>query len=313
MTITVVKPGLQTTLQSRPRTGLRHLGVPASGAADPLSLALANKLVGNDWDASALEATLLGPTLRFETECAFAVAGAPVPITLNGKETDVHQTVLAHPGDELVIGAASVGARAYLAVAGGFEVEDVLGSASTNLQAGFGGLAGRALQAGDTLRVRGGVAGSMRTPARFRPPVSSAWALRACRSDETDLLDAAGLEALFTTNWHVDRRADRMGLRLDGPRLAISSDGRMPSAPVFPGTVQCPEDGAPYVLSVDAGTVGGYPRIAQVARLDRHMLGQLRPADHLRLLRREPDEAVEELEAKIEYWREWLPDAAEIF
>ena len=294
MTITVVKPGLQTTLQSRPRTGLRHLGVPASGAADPLSLALANRLVGNDWDSSAIEATLLGPTLRFDTDCAFAVAGAAVPVTLNGKETNVHETVLAHAGDELVIGAASAGARAYLAVAGGFEVGDVLGSASTNLQAGFGGLAGKALQ-------------------QFRPPMSSAWALRTCRSEETDLLDEAALRALFATNWHVDRRADRMGLRLDGPRLAVSSDGRMPSAPVFPGTIQCPEDGAPYVLSVDAGTVGGYPRIAQVARLDRHMLGQLRPGDHLRLLRREPDRAVEELEAKIDYWREWLPDAAEIF
>jgi biotin-dependent carboxylase-like uncharacterized protein len=313
VTITVIKPGLQTTLQSRPRSGLRHLGVPASGAADPLSLALANKLVGNEWDASAIEATLLGPTLRFETNCAFAIAGACAPIMLNGAKINAHESVLAHVGDELVIGAASGGARIYLAVAGGFEADDVLGSTSTNLQAGFGGLAGRALQVGDSLQVRGGVAGSMRTPMGFRPPMSSAWALRACRSDETDLLDAAGLQALFATNWHVDRRANRMGLRLDGPRLDVSSDGRMPSAPVFPGTIQCPEDGAPYVLSVDAGTVGGYPRIAQIARLDRHMLGQLRPADHLRLLQREPDQAVEELEAKIDYWREWLPDAAEIF
>jgi biotin-dependent carboxylase-like uncharacterized protein len=313
VTITIIKPGLQTTLQSRPRTGLRHLGVPAGGAADPLSMALANKLVGNNWDASAIEATLLGPTLRFEVDCAFAVAGAAASLALNGKEVNAHETVLGHAGDELVIGATDAGARTYLAVAGGFEAAIVLGSMSTNLQAGFGGLAGRALQAGDTLQIRGGVAGSMCTPAQFRPPMSSAWALRACRSDETDLLDEAGVRALFTTNWHVGRRADRMGLRLDGPKLTIASDGRMPSAPVFPGTIQCPEDGAPYVLSVDAGTVGGYPRIAQVARLDRHMLGQLRPADHLRLLHREPDQAVEELKAKIDYWREWLPDAEEIF
>ena len=231
---------------------------------------------------------------------------------LNGAEVNLHETVLAHAGDELLIGAASAGARTYLAVAGGFEADDVLGSTSTNLQAGFGGLAGRALQAGDTLLVRGGVAGSMRTPDRFRPLVASAWALRACGSDETDLLDDASLQALFGTNWHIDRRADRMGLRLDGARLAVSSDGRMPSAPVFPGTIQCPEDGAPYVLSVDAGTVGGYPRIAQIARMDRHLLGQLRPGDHLRLLRREPDQAVEEFESKIEYWSEWLPDAAQI-
>jgi allophanate hydrolase subunit 2 len=86
----------------------------------------------------------------------------------------------------------------------------------------------------------------------------------------------------------------------------------MPSAGVLPGTVQCPEDGVPYLLSVDAGTVGGYPRIAQVARVDRHLLGQLRPGDHLRLLRRQPDEAVDELHAKINYWKDWLPDIASI-
>ena len=99
-----------------------------------------------------------------------------------------------------------------------------------------------------------------------------------------------------------------MGLQLEGPTLAISSGGRMPSAPVFPGTVQCPESGSPYVLSVDAGTVGGYPRVAQVARVDRHLLGQLRPGDHVRLLLREQQTAIDELRQKIDYWRAWLPD-----
>ena len=312
MTITVIKPGLQSTIQSGPRSGLRHQGVAANGAADTVSLALANKLVGNDWHAPAIEATLLGPGLRFEDKCAFAITGAPAPATLNGVAIDAHATVLAHAGDELVIGAASAAARMYLAVAGGFVADETLGSASTNLQAAFGGYKGRALRAGDVLEVRGGVAGSMRTPSRFRPPMPSAWALRACAGAEAHLLGESGLQALFDTNWHVDRRADRMGLRLDGPGLAIASDGRMPSAPVFPGTIQCPEDGAPFILSVDAGTVGGYPRVAQIARLDRHLLGQLRPGDHVRLLRREPDEAVEELRAKIEYWRQWLPDAAQL-
>ncbi len=103
-----------------------------------------------------------------------------------------------------------------------------------------------------------------------------------------------------------------MGLRLEGPALESKSDGRMPSAGVFPGTIQCPEDGLPYILSVDAGTVGGYPRIAQVTRADRHILGQLRPGDHVRLLKRDPDEALEELRAKIGYWQEWLPEIEEI-
>ncbi len=308
MSITVLKPGLQTTIQSRPRTGLRHLGVPASGAADPLSLALANRLVGNDWDTPALEATLLGPTLRFDVPCAFAITGAEAAVTLNGGTVALHETVFAEAGDELATGSTERGARLYVAIAGGLAADDVLGSPSTCLLAAFGGLQGRALEKGDELRVTPVSVPKLQTPDEFRPPVPSSWALRACESLETHQLGADSRDQLFNTNWTVGRRADRMGLQLDGPTLEVSSDGRMPSAPVFPGTVQCPESGSPYVLSVDAGTVGGYPRIAQVARADRHLLGQLRPGDHVRLLWRDEQSAVGELRAKIDYWRAWLGD-----
>ena len=312
MSIAVIKPGLQTTVQAGPRIGLRHMGVPANGAADPLSLALANKLVGNAWDAAALEATLLGPTLRFDCDCAFALAGARVTATLNGKEQPQHETLFAKASDELVVGATQVGARVYIAIAGGLAAREMLGSTSTNLQAGFGGHEGRALRKGDRLEITPCDAGELRTPDEYRLPMSSSWAVHACASAETEMLDEASLTNLFETNWVIDRRADRMGLRLEGPALKVSSDGRMPSAGVIPGTIQCPEDGAPYLLAVDAGTVGGYPRIAQVARADRHVLGQLRPGDHLRLLRREPDEAVAVWRAKIAYWREWLPEIGAI-
>jgi len=312
MSITVLKPGLQTTIQSRPRIGRRHLGVPAGGAADCLSLALANKLVGNRWDAPALEAALLGPTLRFESSCAFALTGAQTIAMLNGEAVEMHATTLARAGDELVVGSVTVGTRIYVAAAGGFDADSVLGSESTNLQAGFGGLQGRALEAGDKLQISFQEADLFKTPDAYRLPMSSSWAVRVCASVETEQLDSAGEEQLFDTNWTISRRADRMGLQLDGPKLEVSSDGHMPSAGVFPGTVQCPEDGAPYILGADAGTVGGYPRIAQVARADRHLLGQLRSGDHLRFLLRDADEAVEALHAKIAYWRDWLPEIEEI-
>ena len=289
---------------------MRHLGVPSGGAADALSLALANKLVGNTWDAPALEASLLGPTLRFDRDTAAGIAGATAALSLNGQEIESHKTLFARKGDILEIGATRAGARVYLSVPGGFEADELIGSASTNLQAGFGGFAGAALQEGDRVVVAGEGAEPLATPPEFRPPMTASWGLRTCVSAETDLLGSA--DELFETNWTVDRRADRMGLRLEGPRMTIASDGRMPSAGVFPGTIQCPEDGIPYLLSVDAGTVGGYPRIAQVARVDRHLLGQLRPGDHLRLLHREPDDAAAEFRAKLDYWREWLPDIAEI-
>lgn len=291
---------------------MHHLGVPSGGAADPLSLALANRLVGNAWDAPAIEATLVGPILRFEERTAFAVVGGEVSLLLNGIAVSDHETVVAKADAELVVGPVGNGARVYIAVPGGFPAADVLGSASTNLQAGFGGFRGRALQAGDRLDVNGGDVAPAATPAEFRPAMPHAWGLRTCVARETSLLDAGGFAALFETNWRVAQRADRMGLKLEGARLSVTSDGRMPSAGVMPGTIQCPEDGAPYILSVDAGTVGGYPRVAQVARADRHVLGQLKAGDHVRLLHREHDVAVDELHAKLDYWGQWLPQIEDV-
>lgn len=312
MSITVLKAGLQTTIQSRPRIGMRHLGVPASGAADPLSLALANRLVGNAWDAPALEATLLGPNLRFDIDCAFAITGARAGVTLNGVPVAFHETRFAKAGDTLAIGAAEKGARLYFAVAGGFAAEEVLGSSSTYLPAMLGGYKGRAVEEGDQLTVAPSLVERLLTPPEFIPPMASSWALRASESFETQQLLDDAHRRLFESNWTIGRRADRMGLQLDGDTLAVSSGGRMPSAPVFPGTVQCPESGTPFVLSVDAGTVGGYPRVAQVARVDRHLLGQLRPGDRMRFLLRDQVSATEELRAKLDYWREWLPDIEQV-
>ena len=312
MSITVLKPGLQTTIQSSPRIGLRHQGVASGGAADPLSLALANRLVANVWHAPALEASLLGPTLRFGAPCAFGIAGAIAAVTLNGKSVAFHETCFAAAGDELAIGATETGARTYIAFAGGLDAAYVLGSQSTYLLARLGGHEGRALETGDTLQLNPVVTERQSTPDTYRPPMSSSWALRASASFEVEQLSGDAVETLFETNWVVGRRADRMGLQLDGPRLDISSSGRMPSAAVFPGTVQCPEDGLPYLLSVDAGTVGGYPRVAQVIRADRHLLGQLKPGDHVRLLLRNQEEATDDLRAKLDYWSGWLDDVEHV-
>ncbi len=309
MSITVLRPGLQTTIQANARDGMRHLGVPASGAADPLSLALANRLLGNDLLAPALEATLVGPVLGFDASFTLALTGGIAKATLNGESIEFHRTVRVNAGDELAIGSVEKGTRVYLAFAGGLQAANVLGSVSTYIPAGLGGHEGRPLVKNDVLQTQGEsrATDSLQTPEEFRPPLTTRWTLRACRSAETHLLQDKQRDALIDTHWTIGRRADRMGMQLDGPGLQVSSGGRMPSAPVFPGTVQCPEDGSPFILSVDAGTTGGYPRIAQIARMDRHLLGQVRPGDRVRFLPREPQEAIDELRAKHDYWREWLP------
>jgi biotin-dependent carboxylase-like uncharacterized protein len=309
MTFTVLKPGLQTTVQAGPRTGLRHLGVPAAGAADPLSLALANRLVGNALLAPGLETTLNGVSLGFQRDGFVAITGARAKAWLNGERVKLHRTLAVTAGDELEIGPARLGARNYLAIAGGIDVEEVLGSASTYLPAGFGGLHGRALRGGDVVATvpAAGTPKTLKTPKEFRPLASNSWALRACYGAEVDLLSKESRFDLFDTNFSVGFRADRMGLQLEGARFGVTSGGRLASAPVFPGTIQCPEDGIPFLLSIDAQTIGGYPRVAQVARADRHLIGQLRPGDHLRLLWRDADSARDELLAKHDYWGNWLP------
>ncbi len=307
MTIHVRKAGLLTTVQAAPRTGLRHIGVPASGPADPLSMALANRLVGNDLLAPALEASLIGPKLEFEAEIAFALTGARAEAKLNGESISFHETIHARPGDSLVVGSAEEGARVYIAFAGGLIADETLGSYSTYLPAEFGGYRGRALADSDVLQTRKGSAETLRTPDNFRPPVTSKWVMRLCRSTETHRLIEGQLSVVFDSHWVVGRRADRMGLELEGALLEVDTTGRLASAPVFPGTIQCPEDGKPFLLGIDAQTIGGYPRIGQVARADRHLIGQMAPGDHIQFLPRQPQDAVNELRLKHDYWGQWLP------
>ena len=310
MSLLITRAGLQSTIQARPRVGQRHLGVPLCGAADPLSMALANHLLGNAVLAAALEVTLSGIELEFEAGSTFAISGAPCDASLNGKAIDSHHAYVAKIGDALRLGPAKQGVRTYVAVGGGLQGDNFLGSESTYTPAAFGGFKGRALRNNDRvklLRAAGKVSGS-RTPPEFQPRPSSACALRACIGSEFTSLSSADQDALFDTNFSVGTRSDRMGIQLQGKLFEMASAGYLDSAPIFPGCLQCPESGVPYLLSVDAQTTGGYSQLAQVARVDRHIIGQLRAGNHVRLLRRTPDQAAVELREKHDYWREWLPD-----
>ena len=311
MTVRILKAGVQTTVQGAPRVGLRHLGIPASGAADPLSLALANKLVSNPAQAAALETTLNGVTLEFLDTATCAITGAMAMVRVNGYEIEAHKCFVAKRGDVLDVGAAIRGARSYVAFAGGLKSELVLGSASTYLPAGLGGHRGRALKKGDELPIKSArkVPG-LTTPDRFRPPMSASWMLRTARSSETGHL--RGASRLFGKKLRVGNRNDRMGIRLSGDTFTTDIEGDMPSAPVFPGIIQCPGDGSLYLLSVDAQTTGGYPRVAKVTRADMHLLGQLRPGDSISLLERDVAVAATELRDKHAYWQEWLPEIARV-
>ena len=312
MRILVEKAGLQTTIQSRPRVGTRHLGVPASGPADALSMALANRLVGNGPFTPALETTLTGASLRFQVASHVAVTGAVAKCMLNGKPVPLHQTLAVGIGDLLVVGAAESGVRNYIAVAGGFVADDVLGSRSTYMSAKFGGYKGRALTEGDELALLDPATSAplLETPQEFRVPMLEAWSVRAGWSSETQSL--ADPQKLFTTKLCVGSRCDRMGIKLEGGSFASTESAQMPSVPVFPGIIQCPQDGNLMIMSVDAGTTGGYPRVAKIARMDLHVLGQLRPGNSIRFIERTNADAARELREKHAYWKHWIADIADV-
>lgn len=304
----VTKPGLQTTLQGAPRIGYRHYGIPYSGAADALSQALANRLVGNAATETVLEITYGGFEAEVTAACTIAVAGACDLITISGEAVSAHTSLHLSSGDRIEIAPLRHGMRTYLAIRSGFAATEAFGSSSTYLPAGFGGLDGRALRAGDQLAPKGDAnfQQTLETPPTHRPAFSSAIALRACASAETDTLSRANRETLFMETFMADRQATRMGIGLTGHTVTPNSDGKMKSAPVFPGTVQCPPSGAPVILLCDAQTTGGYPRIASIARCDRHLLGQIRPGNHVQLLERSADAALQDLVEKQKLLSDWL-------
>lgn len=310
MRFLILKAGLQTTLQAGPRYGLRHKGVPSGGAADPLSLALANRAAGNAPDATGLEITLSGASILFEQDTAIGLTGGSATHHLNGAPVASHETIRVKSGDTLELGPVNSGCRTYLCVAGGLVGEPWLGSSSTYLPAALGGHEGRALRQRDRIEIRPAPSPPFaRTPADLRPHISRSWALRAVPGPEAETLSARSQADLFNTPYTVTQRLDRMGAALAGQPLELESDGRLPSSAVFPGTVQCPPGGAPFLLMAEAQTTGGYPRIAQVIRADRHMLGQLRPGDRLQLLRTTPEKAANVLREKTALLQNWLGNA----
>lgn len=305
----VISPGIQSTLQGAPRIGFRHLGVPYSGAADPLSMALANRLVGNDAQSTSVEITFGGFEAEAREPCVVAVTGAVGEFKINDAPAATHTTHHIARGNNIAITPPKQGLRSYLSICGGFSADTFLHSTSTYLPAGFGGYEGRALKSGDQLEVSNPddhFMEDLETPAALRPAFSNSFALRACHSSETNLLSPHSLEKLFGDGFIAGRQGTRMGLSLTGIDLELDSHGLMKSAPVYPGTIQCPASGTPIALLCDAQTTGGYPRIAHIARCDRHLLGQIRPSDRVRLLERTPEVATAEYAAKQELLQSWL-------
>ncbi|HXF07711.1 MAG TPA: biotin-dependent carboxyltransferase family protein [Candidatus Acidoferrales bacterium] len=287
--IHVEAPGLLTTVQDLGRWGYQHLGLAPGGAMDVDAARIANLLVGNDPGAAVLEITLAGPRLALDSGAWIAWTGAPSAITLNDTNLPGWRPVWAPAGSYLHWGGLYRGCRGYLAVSGGIAVPLVLGSRSTDLRAGIGGLEGRALQTGDRLPI-----GALRRPGAgahahaFWPdwwvrhdilPLGQPVTLPFIPGPDWERLPDSAREALTTGAFRVSPRFDRMGLRLSGPALPAPTDPERLSAGVTCGTLQLPPDGQPILLGVDHQTTGGYPVLGTIARIARSRLAQLRAGD----------------------------------
>jgi biotin-dependent carboxylase-like uncharacterized protein len=275
--IEIVRAGQCDLVMDQGRPGRGALGVPAGGAADPVALAAANQLVGNDTSAAGLEITLSGPSLRVPRGGVVALAGARFAATRsNGAPLPWNETVVLAAGETLTLGGAMTGCRCWLAVRGGVAVPTVMESRSTFLPGHFGGHLGRALRAGDALPI-GDAAGGVRL-LRARPPAAGAGdaPLRVVAGPQAGLFGDGGLAAFFGGAFRVTAASDRRGLRLVGPAVTPLRV-EMPSQGVLPGAVQIPPDGQPIVVGWDGPVTGGYPVIAAVVAADLPRLAQLRP------------------------------------
>jgi antagonist of KipI len=282
--LVVESAGFQTTVQDFGREGYGVLGVSASGAADAVALRLGNLLLENKPGTPALEMTLTGGTFLFPDGAVICLAGANFGAQVDGKALELWRPHAILPRKQLVLGATRDFARCYLCVAGGVVAVDFFGSASTHLVSGMGGWEGRALRKGDVLQI-GGLEKNIRR-RKLRPGVLDELkpkkALRVTRGPQFDLFVEEARTTLAGGQFVVSEESNRMGLRLDGPRLAARGNAEMISEGAPLGAIQVTPSGQAIILFVEQQTTGGYPKIANVIAADLHCVGQLRPRDAIR-------------------------------
>lgn len=287
----VIEPGLMTTVQDVGRHGYQRLGVPVAGALDQTALRAANIVVGNEQGAAALEMMVLGPVIEVVADAVvMALAGHGAALDISGREgrrtAAALTSVRISRGDRVRCVGVDVAGVSYLAVHGGFAIAPTLGSRSTYARAGLGGMSGRALRAGDMLPVSMTDATDAADRAGRGLDLARPTALRVMLADDDSdsRFSAAAVTTFLSSQFVVSPAADRMGLRLDGPRLDRSEARDGLSEAIAPGAIQVPGNGQPILLRADRQTIGGYPRIAYVISADIPAAGRLRPGDRVRFV-----------------------------
>jgi antagonist of KipI len=272
----VISPGMLATVQDLGRPGCQSQGVPVSGAMDRFSLQAGNIVLGNPRGAAGLEIALQGPSLRVLGDIAVCVFGADLGASVDGAVLARGRAVVLKPGQVISFSGQRAGVWAYLCVEGGLDVPLVLGSRSTYMRARLGGVEGRSLRAGDSLRALqpGGAPRRANVPALELPGRVT---VRAVPGPQDGMFPPESIETFFSTEFRVTAQSDRMGYRLQGPALKLAGAADILSDGTALGAVQVPAGGQPIVLMADRQTTGGYAKIATVISPDVPRLAQLPP------------------------------------
>lgn len=301
----VLKPGLLTTIQDIGRHGYQAMGFSVCGAMDEEAFKYANILVGNDPNAAAIEVTLLGPHLKVLDNSVMAITGADLGAKINGEEVRLWQAFNVRPGDEISFGGQRSGCRAYIAVSGGIEVPLVMGSRSTYIRAKIGGLEGCVLKTGDVLQR--GIANiepfnlkERKVPDDLIPSYDSKITLRVILGPQDDYFSENGIKTFLSSEYTVTNESDRMGYRLDGPKIEHLKGADIISDGIPLGAIQVPGHGFPIIMLADRQSLGGYAKIATIISSDIPKIAQAKPGDKIRFSAISYDDAVEILKIREE-------------
>jgi len=280
----VIRPGMLTTVQDSGRYGYQQYGVPVCGAVDGYAFTVANLLVGNSKGDACLEISLLGPCLRVLGDTVVAVTGADLSPTVNDSPLSMWEAVAVRCGDIISFGEPRTGCRSYLAIAGGIDVPDVMGSRSTYVRSRLGGLHGRPIRSGDSLHTGASrhpfLTGKL--PRQYIPEHMAENTLRVILGPQHDRFTEKGIHTFLSSEYTVTAQADRMGCRLEGPPIEHRNGADIVSDGIPPGAVQVPANGLPIVLLADRQTTGGYTKIATVSTVDMPKVAQAQLGDRVR-------------------------------
>lgn len=284
MSIRVISGGLLTTVQDAGRVGYQEFGVPVSGAMDHRAMAVANLLVDNDENEAVLEVTFMGPKLVFTKDNCICITGGDLRPTLDGQAAPIYKAFAVKAGQTLAFIGPKTGCRAYIAFAGGLDLEPAMGSRSTYLKAKIGGYKGRKLDKDDEIAFRNPVCELPRLASRFitPPEYPVTHMLRVVMGPQDDMFTEEGVKTFLSAEYTVTPQADRMGCRLDGEIVKHVKDGNIISDGISFGAVQVPSEGKPIIMLADRQTVGGYTKIATVISADLPAIAQAKPGEKVK-------------------------------